>query len=470
MTSSRPFIHDDFLLHTPAARKLYHEYAAGMPIIDYHCHLSPAEVAADRRWENLAQLWLAGDHYKWRAMRTNGIDEERITGSAPDRDKFRAFAATMPYLLRNPLFDWAQLELARYFGITTILSPDTADAIWEQTAAMLAQPGFSARGFMERSNVKVVCTTDDPTDTLEHHAAVRDSGFSVRMLPSWRPDKALLIDRPEFWNGWLDKLAAAAGVSVDSYDDLLQALERRHAFFHAAGCRLSDYGVETVPDAAPCTPGQLTAIFDKARAGGTVTPEETAQFRFELLVACGAMDAAAGWTWQIHYGALRNLSTRLFKRLGPDAGGDAIGDAPIGNGLAKLLDRLDSQDALPKTIIYPLNPRDNELVAAMIGVFQRGPVAGKLQVGSGWWFNDQKDGMLRQLESLSQLGMLSRFVGMLTDSRSFTSYTRHEYFRRILCNLLGGEIERGELPDDLPLIGGMVQDISYRNAANYFQF
>ena len=272
MTSSRPFIHDDFLLHTPTARKLYHEYAAGMPIIDYHCHLSPAEVAADRRWENLAQLWLAGDHYKWRAMRTNGIDEECITGSATDRDKFRAFAATMPYLLRNPLFDWAQLELARYFGITTILSPDTADAIWEQSAGMLAKPGFSARGFMERSNVKVVCTTDDPTDTLEHHAAVRESGFSVRMLPAWRPDKALLIDRPEFWNGWLDKLAAAAGVSVDSYDDLLQALERRHAFFHAAGCRLSDYGVETVPAAAPCTPGQLAAIFDKARAGGKVTP------------------------------------------------------------------------------------------------------------------------------------------------------------------------------------------------------
>jgi glucuronate isomerase len=471
MTPSRPFIHDDFLLQSTPARQLYHAYAAGMPIIDYHCHLPPADVAADRHWENLAQLWLAGDHYKWRAMRSNGIDESRITGQATDRDKFQAFAETMPFLLRNPLFDWAQLELARYFGITMILSPATADAIWEQTTAMLATPGFSARGFMERSCVEVVCTTDDPVDTLEHHAAVRASGFRVRMLPSWRPDKALLIDRPAFWNTWLDKLSAAAGLSVDSYDALLQALGRRHAAFHAAGCRLSDYGIETVPDAAPCTPGRLAAIFDKVRAGGTTaTPEEVDQFRFELLAACGAMDAAAGWTWQLHYGTLRNLSTRLFEQIGPDAGGDAIGDPPIARGLARLLDRLDSEDALPQTIIYPLNPRDNELVATMIGVFQRGPVPGKLQVGSGWWFNDQKDGMRRQLEALSQLGLLSRFVGMLTDSRSFTSYPRHEYFRRVLCNLLGGEIERGELPDDLPLVGGMVQDIAYRNAARYFQF
>ena len=470
MIPSRPFIHEDFLLQSTPARRLYHEYAAGMPIIDYHCHLPPSDVAVDRRWENLAQLWLGGDHYKWRAMRSNGIDESRITGQADDRDKFQAFAETMPYLLRNPLFDWAQLELARYFGITMILSPATADAIWEQTTAMLATPGFSARGFLERSRVEVVCTTDDPVDTLEHHATVRASGFRIRILPSWRPDKALLIDRPEFWNAWLDKLSAAAGLAVDSYDALLQALGRRHAAFHAVGCRLSDYGFETVPDTAPCTHVRLAGIFDKVRAGGTATPGEAAQFRFELLAACGAMDAAAGWTWQLHFGPLRNLSSRLYGQVGPDAGGDAMGDLPVAHGLARLLDRLDAGDSLPRTIIYPLNPRDNELVVAMIGAFQRGPMPGKLQLGSGWWFNDQKDGMRRQLETLSQLGLLRRFVGMLTDSRSFTSYPRHEYFRRVLCNLLGGEIERGELPDDLPLAGGLVQDVAYGNAARYFQF
>ena len=470
MRKPRPYIHDNFLLHTPEAQKLYHGFAAAMPIIDYHCHLPPADVAADRRWENLAQLWLSGDHYKWRAMRSNGIDEARITGDAPDREKFQAFAETMPYLLRNPLFDWAQLELARYFGITRLLSPATADEIWEETRAKLATPGFSARGFMERSRVEVVCTTDDPADTLEHHAAVRASGFQVRMLPSWRPDKALAIDRPAFWNAWLGKIEAAAGVAVDSYGALLRALEIRHAVFHAAGCRLSDYGIETVPDAAPCDAQRLAAIFDKARCGGAVTPEEAAQFRFEMLAACGAMDAASDWTWQIHYGALRNTNTRIHDTLGPDAGCDSIGDFAVARSMARLFDRLDRDDALPRTIVYTLNPRDNELLGTMIGNFQRGPTPGKLQFGSAWWFNDHKDGMRRQLEALSQLGLLSRFVGMLTDSRSFTSYTRHEYFRRLLCNMLGEEIERGELPDDLPLLGRMVQDIAYRNAAGYFRF
>ena len=470
MQAPHPFIHDDFLLHTATARRLYHDYAAPMPIIDYHCHLPPADVATDRRWDNLAQLWLGNDHYKWRAMRANGIDESRITGTASDRDKFQAFAETMPFLLRNPLFDWAQLELARYFGITTLLSPATADEIWARTQALLSQPGYSARGFMERSRVRVVCTTDDPADDLAHHRVVRDSGFGIRMLPSWRPDKALLIDRPAFWNGWLDRLAAASGLDVDSYSALLQALERRHAAFHDAGCRLSDYGIETVPDAVPCPARRLAAIFDKVRSGGAAAPDETAQFRFELLAACGAMDAASDWTWQLHYGPLRNTSSRLLGQIGPDAGGDSMGDWPVAQGLARLLDRLDRDDTLPRTIVYTLNPRDNALVAAMIGNFQRGPVPGKLQFGSGWWFNDQKDGMRRQLEALSQNGLLSRFVGMLTDSRSFTSYTRHEYFRRILCNLLGDECERGELPDDLPLVGRMVQDIAYRNAERYFGF
>ncbi len=466
--AQHPYIHDDFLLHTPSARRLYHEYAARMPIIDYHCHLPPADVAADRRWDNLAQLWLGGDHYKWRAMRSNGIDESRITGAATDRDKFQAFAETMPYLLRNPLYDWAQLELARYFGITDLLSPDTAQTIWDQTLEQLRQPGFSARGFMARSRVELVCTTDDPIDSLEHHLALRGVPGAPRMLPTWRPDKALQIDRPAVWNAWIDKLAAAADVEIDTFDALMRALQIRHDFFDRAGCRLSDYGIETVPDAAPCSPARLAAIFDTARGGGTPPPDEAAQFRFEILAACGRMDAAADWTWQLHYGALRNTNTRNFQALGPDTGCDSIGDFPVGRAMARLFDRLDTDDALPRTIVYTLNPRDNELLGTMIGNFQRGPVPGKMQFGSGWWFNDQKDGMRRQIEALSQLGLLSRFVGMLTDSRSFTSYPRHEYFRRILCNMLGGDIDRGELPGDLPLVGRMVQDIAYNNAVRYF--
>lgn len=466
----QPFVHDDFLLPCPTARRLYHEHAAAMPIIDYHCHLPPADVAQNRRWENLAQLWLGGDHYKWRAMRSNGVDEALITGSAPDRDKFQAFAETMPYLLRNPLYDWAHLELVRYFGITERLSPATADVIWERTREQLASPDCSARGFMAKSRVELVCTTDDPTDSLAPHLAVRAEGCALRMLPTWRPDKVLMIDRGAFWNGWLDRLAAAADVEVDSFGALIGALEKRHAFFDAAGCRLSDYGIETVPEAPSCTASRLSAIFDKVRSGGAATPEEVAQFRFEMLAACGRMDAASRWTWQIHYGALRNANSRIFGALGPDVGCDSIGDLPVAQAMARLFDRLDGDDALPQTIVYPLNPRDNELLGTMIGNFQRGPTPGKMQLGSGWWFNDQKDGMRRQIEALSQLGLLSRFVGMLTDSRSFTSYPRHEYFRRILCSILGGEIERGELPDDEPWVGKIVQDIAYNNAARYFAF
>lgn len=470
VTTKRPFIHDDFLLRSASARELYHGYAAGMPIIDYHCHLPPAEVADDRRWDNLAQLWLGGDHYKWRVMRANGVDERLITGDAPDRAKFQAFAETMPWLLRNPIYDWSHLELARYFDIRERLDPDSAQAIWERARERLAQPESSARGFMRRSKVRLVCTTDDPTDTLEHHLRLRREGCDIQVLPTWRPDKALAIDRPALWNAWLDRLAASAGMEVRAYDDLLGALAKRHACFAAAGCRISDYGLESIPRAAPCAPRRLAAIFAKARGGGRTTPVESAQFRLELLLACGRMDAASDWTWQLHCGALRNNCTRLFAALGPDAGGDSMGDAPLAQGLAALCDRLDREEALPRTIVYTLNPSDNEAVATMIGNFQRGPTPGKLQFGSGWWFNDQKDGMRRQLEAVSQSGLLSRFVGMLTDSRSFVSYTRHEYFRRLLCDLLGGEVADGQLPDDLPWIGGIVQDICYRNAARYFGF
>jgi len=468
-SKTKPFIHDDFLLESKPARVLYHEYAAPMPIIDYHCHLPPKQIAEDTRWQNLAQVWLGGDHYKWRAMRSNGIDERFITGDAPDREKFQKLSETMPYLLRNPLYDWSHLELARYFGITDLLTPDTAESIWKRVNAKLAHPGFTARGFMSRSHVKLVCTTDDPTDTLDYHRQIQKEGFGVRVLPTWRPDKALAIDRAEFWNKWLDTLASVSSVEIRTLDDLLNALQKRHDFFAAAGCKLSDYGIETVW-AEPYTDAQVRQIFAKVRGGGKATPEEIAQFRSAMLFECGRMDAKANWTWQIHYNALRNNNTRMFQKLGPDTGFDCIGDWPVAQAMSRLFDRLDQIDALPRTILYTLNPRDNEVLGTMIGNFQRGPIAGKMQFGSGWWFNDQKDGMLRQMEALSQLGLLSRFVGMLTDSRSFLSYPRHEYFRRILCNRLGHDIESGQIPNDIEWTGQIVQNICFHNAMRYFGF
>ena len=468
------YITGDWLLHSREAVELYHGYAEGMPIIDYHCHLPPAEIAGNQRWGNLAALWLKADHYKWRGMRSNGIDERFITGDASDREKFDAYAASMPYFLGNPLYDWSHLELSRYFGISEHLSPETADSIWNRTAEMLSGPGFSARELMERSNVRVVCTTDDPCDNLACHGEIRklnESGaFGVKVLPAWRPDKALQIGNAEAWNAWLDRLAAAADVNIGAYPDLIKALTARHAFFHAAGCRLSDYGIDTVPDVALPPENEMAAIFAKARSGKAATPAEAEVFKFGMLAECGRMDAAAGWTWQLHYGATRNNSSRIFASLGPDAGCDSIDDQPIARGLSRLLDVLDRDNLLPRTVIYNLNPRDNALVGALMGSFQRGPVSGKIQFGSGWWFNDQKYGMKSQLETLSQLGLLSRFVGMLTDSRSFVSYPRHEYFRRILCDLLGSWMAAGDIPRDFGLVGGMVRDICYNNADRYFGF
>lgn len=464
------YITEDFLLHSDAARELYHNYAEAMPIIDYHCHLPPAEVAEDRRWDNLATLWLGGDHYKWRALRSNGVDENLITGSASPREKFQAFAESMPYFLRNPLYDWSHLELLRYFGISETLSPATADAIWEKTSEMLSREDFSARSFMRRSNVRVVCTTDDPADDLRHHRAVRESGFEVKMLPAWRPDKTMNVDRPDTWNAYISKLEAASGRDIVTFADLIEALRMRHDFFAAEGCRLSDYGIDTVPDVALPTEKEMAAIFAKARSGIAASPDEAASFRFGMLVEFGRMDAASDWTWQLHYGAVRNNSTRIFKLLGPDSGADSIDDQPVARGMARLLDILDRDDLLPRTVIYTLNPRDNALVGTMIGNFQRGPVAGKLQFGSGWWFNDNKDGMRAQIDSLSNLGLISRFVGMLTDSRSFLSYPRHEYFRRILCDIFGSEIEAGDIPRDIEWTGKIIQDICYNNAARYFGF
>ncbi len=467
----KKFIHEDFLLETRIARTLYHEYAADLPIIDYHCHLPPDEVAQDKRWENLTQVWLYGDHYKWRAMRSNGVSERYCTGNATDREKFDQFAASMPYFLRNPLYHWSHLELARYFGVDDcLLSSDTADDVWQKTQAVLAQPHASARGFMQQSNVVLVCTTDDPTDTLEHHQAVAaDTHFDVKMLPTWRPDKVFAVHRPDFFNAWIDKLALITDLRIDSVAALLAALQQRHDFFHAVGCRLADYGLDTVVGEA-VDANTVEAIFAKVRGGEAATDQERWQFQSALHDACARMDAASNWTMQIHFGAMRNNNTRNFHALGPDTGFDSIGDWSVAHGLSRFLDRLDQDDALPRTILYTLNPRDNEVIGTMLGNFMDGRTPGKLQFGSGWWFNDQLDGMRRQMEALSQLGLLRRFVGMLTDSRSFLSYTRHEYFRRLLCNMLGSDIEAGLLPHDVELIGAMVQDIGYRNAASYFGF
>jgi glucuronate isomerase len=471
MSNNRPYIHEDFLLDAPAARELYHRHAADLPIIDYHCHLPPKEIADDIRWENIATLWLGGDHYKWRAMRTAGVNEWYCTGNASHWEKFDQYAATMPKLLRNPLYHWSHLELARYFGISDrLLNPETARGIYDQCNELLAQPDFSCRGLMRKSKVEVVCTTDDPVDSLEHHAAIAaDASFDTQVRPTWRPDKALLVDQSAAFAAWLELLEKASGVAISTLSDLMQALQNRHDFFSSRGCRLSDRGVDTVWS-VDCTESEAAAIFAKARSGGAVTPDEAVSYKSYMLHELAVMDAAKGWTMQIHYGAIRNNNSRMKKLLGPDCGFDSIGDLPVAVALARHLDRLDLAGSLPKTIIYNLNPRDNELIATMLGNFQDGITPGKIQFGSGWWFLDQLDGMTRQIESLSQLGLLSQFVGMLTDSRSFLSYTRHEYFRRLLCNILGNDIERGLLPNDIALVGKMVEDISYRNARRYFEF
>lgn len=461
------FINDDFLLTTDAARELYHGYAEKMPIIDYHCHLPPAEIAEDKTWENIAQVWLGGDHYKWRQMRSNGVDERFVTGDASWHDKFVKFAETMEVLLKNPLFDWSHLELARYFGVEERLSRATAESIWERCNARLREPGFSARGFMVRSNVKAVCTTDDPVDTLEHHKAVADSGFAVRVLPTWRSDKAGKIDEPAAWNAWMDRLAVAAGTPVRTWDDFLDAMDKRHAFFESRGCVVSDYGITEI-FAAPYTTGEIKAIFRKVREGGVATPAEAYKFKSAWLYEGLCADARANWSTQLHYSCLRNANSRMMQKLGPDTGFDCIGEWNVAESLARLFDRLESEDALPRTILYSLNPKDNEMLASLMGSFQKGPDRGKLQLGAAWWFLDQKDGMKKQIEALAALGCLGNFVGMLTDSRSFLSYTRHEYFRRILCGKLGEEMARGEIPNDIAWVGGLVEDIAYNNANRYF--
>ena len=478
---STAFMDEEFLLDTRQARELYHNHAESLPIIDYHCHLSPVDIARDKRWDNITQVWLYGDHYKWRQMRTAGIPERFCTGDATDREKFDRYAWLMPQALRNPLYHWSHLELKRYFRISDrLLSPSTADSIWRDAMSVMAAPGFSARGLMMQSNVEVVCTTDDPVDSLEYHRSIAseqtavcgrkpDKPFAIQVRPTWRPDKSWGVANAATFNAWIDKLAGMTGADVPDLDCFLAALKSRHDVFHASGCRLSDRGIPYIPS-IDCASSRAASIFARARAGKDASQEEALAFMSYMLHELAVMDAEKGWTMQIHYGVLRNNNTRQFAALGPDTGFDSVGDWPTAEGMARHLDRLDRIDRLPRTILYNINPRDNELVATMAGNFQDGVIPGKLQFGSGWWFLDQLDGMTRQIESLSQLGLLSRFVGMLTDSRSFLSYTRHEYFRRLLCRVLGKDMAQGFVPDDLAMVGKMVEDISYRNARAYFGF
>ena len=464
-----PFIDEAFLLGSAAARRLYRKFAQGEPIFDYHCHISPRDIAENRRFGDLFEIWLEGDHYKWRAMRSNGVAEKFITGDASPEQKFQAWARTVPQTLRNPLYHWTHLELRRYFGITDLLSEKTATKIWKQANARLATPALTAQGILKQFKVKVVCTTDDPVDTLEHHRAFARQGHPTRMLPAFRPDKALTVNAPASFNPWVEQLAAAANVDINGFGAFISALERRHDYFHAQGCRLSDHGLNHC-FADFCSEKVAAGIFKKARQGEPVSALEQSQFASFMMIFFGRLDAKRGWTKQLHLGALRNNNTRLLARLGPDTGFDAIGDFPQAQALAAYLDRLDAEKALPKTIVYNLNPADNYVFASVIGSFQDGTVPGKIQFGSGWWHLDQKQGMEWQLDALSNLGLLSRFIGMITDSRSFMSYPRHEYFRRILCNLIGRDIQTGAIPDDDGLVGPLIKNICYANAKSYLAF
>ena len=465
----KEFLDEHFLLENSKAEVLYHEHAKGMPIIDYHCHLPPDEIATDRQFENLTQIWLQGDHYKWRAMRANGIPEAFITGGASDREKFQKWAETVPSTLRNPLYHWTHLELKKPFGITKLLNGNTAAEIYDEASALLNTADFSTRNILRKMKVEVVCTTDDPVDSLQHHVQVRRDGFEIKMLPAWRPDKAMAVENTDKYNVYLAKLAEVADIDINSFEKLLEALHKRHDYFHRNGCRLSDHGIETFY-ASDCTDRELEQIFSKVRSGKKLTVDEVERFKSGMLISFAEMDHQKGWTQQFHIGAIRNNNSRMFRLLGPDTGYDSMGDFEVARPLSKFLDRLEQMEKLTKTIVYNLNPRDNELIATMLYNFNDGSVPGKMQFGSGWWFLDQKTGMEKQMNDLSLLGLLSHFVGMLTDSRSFLSYPRHEYFRRILCNLLGNDIENGLIPDDMDMVGKMVENICYYNARNYFGF
>ncbi|SKB44821.1 glucuronate isomerase [Daejeonella lutea] len=465
----KPFLDEDFLLQTNTAKKLYHDFAAKMPIIDYHNHLPPEQISSDKMFDNITQVWLSGDHYKWRAMRANGVNERFCTGDASDREKFDQWAATVPYTLRNPLYHWTHLELKRYFGIKEILSPETSARIWDECNEKLKSPEFSVRGMLTMMNVKVVCTTDDPLDKLDHHQKISADGFSIKVLPAFRPDKAMNADDLQGLNNYIDKLQEIENVSIADVSKYLEALKNRHNYFAANGCTISDHGMDRIY-ADDWTEEEVDVIFKKIRSSQPISVAESSKFKSAMLEHFALWDHEKGWVQQYHLGALRNNNSRKFKELGPDTGWDSIGEFTQAQTLSKFLSKLDNNDQLTRTILYNLNPSHNEVFAAMIGNFNDGSAAGKMQFGSGWWFLDQKDGMTKQLNALSNLGLLSRFVGMLTDSRSFMSFPRHEYFRRIVCNLFGSEVEAGELPNDVEWIGKIVQDISFNNAKSYFNF
>ena len=464
-----PFINDDFMLTGKTARRLYHEYAEKLPIIDYHCHLDPAQIAENHSFEDITELWLGGDHYKWRALRANGVDEDYITGNRSPWEKFLKWAETVPYTMRNPLYHWTHLELARVFGIYELLSPSTARSIFDRCNEMLRSPEFRAQALVERFNVETVCTTDDPADSLEHHKALKNSSFKVKVLPAWRPDKAVGIDAPSYV-AYIGRLSEASGVGIRSYESLVEALSLRHSFFESMGASLSDHGMEHFP-LFESTPEEADKTLRKALVGVAPSPREAEGFKGRLLHDLAVMDADAGWVQQFHLGPVRNLNSAMYSRLGPDLGFDSIGDAPQISAGARFLDSLSSEGKLAPTILYNLNPKDTEALAALAFTFNDGSIPGKIQYGAAWWFLDQEDGMRRQLDALSSLGLLSRFVGMLTDSRSFISYPRHEYFRRILCDVVGADVDKGKLPEEaFEFIGKMISGISYYNAKAYFKF
>lgn len=465
----KTFITDDFLLQTDAARQLYHDYAKSMPIIDFHCHLPPDQIAADRQFENITQAWLYGDHYKWRAMRTNGVNERFCTGDAGDWEKFEQWAATVPYTMRNPLYHWTHLELLRYFDVDEVLNADNAREIYDHCSARLKTPEYSTRGLLRKMNVEVVGTTDDPTDSLEHHRAFGKLGTDLKMVPTFRPDKAMMPTDPVTFIKYVSRLAEVSGTEINDLSSFLAALEQRYETFVELGCRASDHGLEQIW-AEPTSADEAADLFAEVMAGRELDADEVRRFGSYMLMWFGKQYHARGWVQQFHIGAQRNNNRRMLAQLGPDTGWDSIGDFSQARSMSTYLDQLDSTDQLARTILYNLNPNDNELIATMIGNFQDGSVAGKMQFGSGWWFLDQKDGMEKQLNALSNMGLLSRFVGMLTDSRSFLSFPRHEYFRRILCNLIGNDVANGELPNDIPWLGKLVQDVCYTNAKNYFKF
>ena len=462
------FMPEDFLLQSKTAKILYHEHAKKMPIYDYHCHLPADQIAADHRFENLTQAWLYGDHYKWRAMRANGIAEKYITGDANDYEKFEKWAQTVPYCIRNPLYHWTHLELKNPFGVKDkLLGPETAKEIYETCSEMLRTPEFSVRNIMRKANVKLVCTTEGPLDSLEHHKKIRADGFEIKVHTAFRPDKAMAVEDITDLNIFIDKLEAICDMEIASFHLYIEAIRKRHDYFHENGCRLSDHGLETAY-AEDYTENEIEKIFDRIRSGKDLDLSQRLKFKSAMMVEFALIDYESGWVQQLHLGALRNNSTRMFKAIGPDIGCDSIGDFEMAKPLSKFLDRLDTNNTLPKTILYNLNPRDNALCATMAGNFQDGSAPGKMQYGSAWWFLDQKNGMEEQMNVLSNMGLLSRFVGMLTDSRSFLSYPRHEYFRRILCNMLGSDVEAGLLPNDSDLLGNMVEDICFNNAKKYF--